>query len=527
MERRPTLVIRRISQVALPAFVPHNPDQLPTPKRSQEGSRSASLTVKVLVFVVPALVGFMVAYSAIQLVSPFNNLTEWLAWVGVALVVSMATSLFVGDVFRRMIGETRLSKRANAFDTQVEQVFGETLRAGSPRNIRKSAVRSGQDAKGIDQIMELLERVGRHDRLTRGHSERVRAYATLIGNEIGLEEEEMTSLGWSSLMHDIGKLDVPNWLLNTPEKPNAEEMQQLERHCESATNRLRRVEKYFGPKIYDAALYHHEQWDGSGYPHGLAGEDIPLFGRIAAIADVFDVMTHARSYKEPLPTGLAREELERGAGTQFDPKLVAAFLRIGDEQLNNIRSWAASAAGVAWVGSRVAAMTAHLALGAAAVGGAAAVAGGPPAEMPPPQIAFAEPSTTTTTAAPTTTTTAAPSTTTAAPTTTATPTTTPTTIATTTTTTTIATTTTAPRFLTVNYQIGTNEIDGVIVTVDADELHVFLDGELHQTIELTSDQRAVPVVFDVTNLAPGAHEVRFDLYLNDSLLSSDTTAIVV
>jgi len=255
-------------------------------RTSREGSRSrpATAVTKGVVFVVPAALGFAIAYSILTVMGPYSSTIEHVAWFGIAVLVSGVTSIFAGDM-------TRLS--------------------------------------------------------TREHSERVRAYASLIGTQIGLSDEELASLNWTALLHDIGKLDVPPWILTTETLPSEGERDVLQRHPETARARLRRLEPTLGASIYDGALYHHEQWDGKGYPHQLLGSQIPLHGRITAIANAFDVMTSARSYKKPLPISDARQELTSEAGTLFDPELVAAFLRIGDEDLKAIRGWSVSIAGFA------------------------------------------------------------------------------------------------------------------------------------------------------------------------------------
>ena len=476
----------------------------------EKGRKAAARTIQLIVFLVPAVLGFVIAYSILAVMAPFTSVAEWVLWLFIAVVVSLATSLFIGDGVRNLIRRTPLYRKANNFDTKVEELFGSSLREGSPKNVKRNAIELGHDADFIDEILFLLDQLGRHERLSRGHSERVRAYAALIGKQIGLSEDELELLSWSALMHDIGKLDVPSWLLSSPERPTDEEWEVLKRHPESAVNRLRKLERIVGSTIYDGALNHHERWDGTGYPQGLSETDIPLFGRITAIADTFDVMTHARSYKKPLPIADARKELEKNSGTQFDPGLIAAFLQIGDEDLKFVRGWSATIAGVAVAGSRLAIVGSQATVVAATVAGAGVAS--TTIETLPPPLAFEE-------AIPTSTT---------APTTTVTPTTT-TTVAptTTTTTTTIATTTTAQRLMGVDYQIGNNTIDDVEVTVEADELQVFLDGELFEIFELADGQRIVPIVFDVTNFAPGVHQLRFDLYLDGVLLSSDQSVIVV
>lgn len=508
--------------MTLPPEVSDNVSPKPrTAKTKRTGSRPASIAIHLIVFLIPAIVGFVLAIVILRSASPFLSIPEWLLWIGIAIVVSLAASLLLGDFIRDFIRGTALFRKANRFDTEVGELFGTALRSGSPKNAKKNAIKMGHDEDLIDSVLELLNQITRHDRLTRGHLERVRAYSSLIGEELGLSKDELEKLNWSALMHDVGKLDVPSWLLSSENAPTDEEWEVLKRHPEASRHRLRKLVKSLGPSVSEGALYHHERWDGTGYPAGLAKGEIPLFGRITAVADAFDVMTNARSYKSPLPVAVAREELMAGAGGQFDPDIVSAFLRIGDEELKDIRGWSAAIGGIAVVGSRVAAIGSQVAIVGATVAGVAASAFS--TDTVPPAIAFQAPApvtTSTTTAAPTTT---APPTTT----TTVAPTTTTTIAPTTTTTTTIATTTTAPRFLTVNYAIGTNTIDDVVVTVEADSLEVFLDGELFEVFELDEGQRNVAITFDVTNLAAGPHPIQFDLYKDGVLLSSDPSVIIV
>lgn len=475
--------------------------------------RRASRNLRVILLIVPAVAGFLIAYSILQATGPFVNVWEFVAWFLVALTLSFVTSVFVGDFVFEHLTRTRMYEKANCFETTVEELFGTQLRDGSARSIQRRATERGIDAKFIDDVTMLLDQLGRHEKLTRGHSERVRAYASMIGKEMGLKQAELEQLNWAAMLHDVGKLDVPPWILTSPDAPTPDEWDALRRHPESARYRLRRLEKTLGPTIYQPALEHHERWDGQGYPNGLKEGEISLFGRITAVADTFDVITHARSYKQPQTIAEAREELMSAAGTQFDPDVVAAFIRIGSDQLKAVRGWSATVAGVAITGSRLASFGSQLAVtGAVVVGGAVGADAWVTTTIP---TAIAAVETTTTTAAPTT----------VAPTTTTT-----TTIATTTTTaappTTTTTTTIAPRLLTVSYQIGTNEIDGVIVELEAaDTLEVFLNGDLHQTIEIEPGVRTVSIVFDVTDLAPGPHPVRFDLYSQGTLISQDHSAI--
>lgn len=489
-------------------------------EQKQQGQGEAArlpLSFRLAAFALPALVGFVLASAILWFVGPFQSTIELVAWLLVAFVVSFAIATFTAEVVQRAVRRTDTYRNTIQFDSQVDELFGEYLRTGNIRTLRKTAQENGHSLTMIDAVAAQLDELTKHDRLTRGHTERVRAYASLIGNEMGLPEDQVELLNWTAMMHDIGKLDVPGNILNKPGKPTPEEWDVLKGHPWAAFKRLNMLEEHFGESIYEGALYHHERWDGTGYPFGLTGNEIPLFGRITAVADAFDVMTHARSYKDPSPIGEARDELLRAAGSHFDPNVVAAFVRIGEQDLREIRGLSATFAGLSLVGSQVGSVVSNVAISVATLVGAGVTIAA--AEEPPPAaVAFASEEAPDTTVAPTTTT--LPETTTTAP---------PTTIETTTTTiaeTTTTTTTTIPdTLITLNYAISTNLVDGLEATVDADQLIVFVDDVEASSHPLAPGQRLVPVVFNLTELGVGQHIVRFELFNNGVLVSTDETII--
>ncbi len=475
--------------------------------------RLASFAVRAFIFLVPAITGFAIAFSVLELMSPFPTTWELVAWFAIALIISLVASMFVGEVIRVWITHTAIYKKANSFDTAVEELFGSSLRDGNAKAVKKEAVKRGLDTEFVDDVIMLLDHLGRHEKLTRGHSERVRAYSSLIGKQMGLSRHKLEQLNWTALLHDIGKLDVPARILTSPDKPTQEEWESLQRHPAASESRLDSLEDTLGETIYHGALYHHERWDGSGYPHGLAGTEIPLYGRIVAVADVFDVMTHARSYKTPQPVSEARKELLKVAGTQLDPEVVDAFIRIGDDDLKAVRGWSATFAGISLSSTRVTAVGSQAATAVATVVGAVVASSGSVTTVPA-AIAF-EPVPSTTTAS-------------IAPTTSVAPTTTESIAPTTTTTVTTTTTTEKPvRLLNLTYEIVANEVDGVNVELGTvDRLDAYLNGELDQSIELVPGQRLALVTFDVTDLARGPHPVRFELFSGETLVSTDETAII-
>ncbi len=482
----------------------HQADSATTPT-------TAMKIVRLIAFGVPPLGGFLCAWTALQWGRPFADRVDHYSWLGVAVGLSLVTSMALSVVISRVLPLTRLYDMANNFEEELDSRFRSALRAGNARTILKSGDVEMDRAEQIEHVLSLMSRLNKHERLTRGHSERVRAYSVLIGEQMELDPDELTRLNWAAMLHDVGKLDVPASILTSPDRPTSAQWAVLKRHPAMARQYLQPLESWLGDSIHDASEAHHERWDGTGYPAGLAGEEIPLFARIVAVADAFDVMTHTRSYKKPFSLEHAKEELRNGASTQFDPNVVAAFLRIGDAELGGVRGWSTAIAGVSVAAeSNLVSVGSQMLVATTAAGSGIVVANEPP--PPPPVIAFEE-------VAPTTT---------VPPTTTAAPTTVPATTTTITTTTTTSTTTTTEKpiqLMNLGYMIKTIDQEGVDSTVNADVLEVWLDDELNQTIELDGE-RGVTVVLDVTDLSSGVHMVRFDLYDRGTLVSTETTPII-
>jgi putative nucleotidyltransferase with HDIG domain len=164
------------------------------------------------------------------------------------------------------------------------------------------------------------------DSETHGHSERVVTYSLRLGREYGLDSDRMKALEFGSLLHDIGKIGVPDAILRKPAKLTDEEWVRMREHPSHGQQILRGIE--FLEKASRVVAQHHEQWDGSGYPLGLRGEDIDICARIFAVADAFDAITSDRVYRRGKSYEAAAEELDEWAGKQFDVKVVAAFHRV-------------------------------------------------------------------------------------------------------------------------------------------------------------------------------------------------------
>ncbi|MFB7213660.1 HD-GYP domain-containing protein [Streptomyces sp. NPDC056255] len=174
-------------------------------------------------------------------------------------------------------------------------------------------------------IRALVQAVDIKDTYTRGHSERVGRASVLIARELGMDPGRLEVVRFAGILHDVGKLGVPTRVLRKDGPLTPEERQVIELHPEYGHEIVRGIG--FLGEARAAILHHHERLDGSGYPYGLSGREIPEFARVVAVADAFDAMTSTRSYRRGRPVPAALEELKRCAGTQFDPQMVRALAR--------------------------------------------------------------------------------------------------------------------------------------------------------------------------------------------------------
>lgn len=185
----------------------------------------------------------------------------------------------------------------------------------------KLSERSSMRSKTIDLIMNaLFEKSNREAR----HSNRVSSLCKAIGSKMNFDKESVNQIGIAGLIHDIGKIGIDEKILNKPGSLTADEKVEIERHPEIGWRLLSSTNEF--SVLAQFVLSHHEKWDGSGYPHGIKGKEIPLESRIIALADAYDAMTSERSYRKALCKDAATKELTRCSGTQFDPEIVDVFV---------------------------------------------------------------------------------------------------------------------------------------------------------------------------------------------------------
>ncbi|MFC1911121.1 diguanylate cyclase [Chloroflexota bacterium] len=179
---------------------------------------------------------------------------------------------------------------------------------------------------GLSAVYALVSVVEARDPYVYGHSRRVNTYAVALAEKIGLSPDEVSRVSTAALLHDIGKIGVPDEVLNKKARLTAENWEAIKAHPRLGTSIVSNIPQLV--RCADSILHHHERWDGTGYPEGSKGEQIPLESRILAIADSFEAMSSARPYRPALSREDVMEELRKGAGTQFDPNLVEVFIGI-------------------------------------------------------------------------------------------------------------------------------------------------------------------------------------------------------
>ena len=192
--------------------------------------------------------------------------------------------------------------------------------------------RTEHDRKIIIQSMKTFTNfIDAKDKYTRGHSIRVGFYTKKIAERMEFDEDELDNIYYIALLHDVGKINISDAILNKPGKLDDEERDIIKTHTTNGAQILKDFSSV--PHIVEGARYHHERYDGKGYPEGLSGEQIPLVARIIGVADAFDAMNSDRCYRKAYPMEKIVKELKEGAGKQFDPEVVKVMLELIEEKV--------------------------------------------------------------------------------------------------------------------------------------------------------------------------------------------------
>lgn len=203
----------------------------------------------------------------------------------------------------------------------------ETLRGSLELQVQQKT--SELEAMILQSITAIAASVDARGAYMKGHSTRVAEYAVLIAMELGWDEEKVNALYHAALLHDIGKIGIPDTIFNKPGKLSVNEMEVIRSHTLVGAEILKDIKSM--KEVQESVAYHHERYDGKGYPYGLAGEDIPLTARIVAVADAYDAMTSERVYRSRLPQDKVLAELRNERGRQFDPDITDIILRLLSE----------------------------------------------------------------------------------------------------------------------------------------------------------------------------------------------------
>ncbi|HUO46435.1 MAG TPA: HD-GYP domain-containing protein [Acidimicrobiia bacterium] len=292
----------------------------------------AAFSIRALAFVIPLVSGYFAgAFVADRLEQPrtVSGVVFW--WLLVISVASLAAHV-VDRYTRLLIPLSGLLRMTMAFPDKAPSRFRIAQRASNftvlRQRIEDAAARGDHDvASASELVLSLAAALSHHDRKTRGHSERTRAYTDLLSEELRLPEPDRDKLRWAALLHDVGKLEVPAEILNKDAGLSDEEWEIIRRHPITGMRLIAPIASWLGPWA-PTIEHHHERWDGSGYPYGLTGENISFGARIVAVADAYDVITAGRSYQPSRAHSEARKEVARHAGTQFDPKVVRALMNV-------------------------------------------------------------------------------------------------------------------------------------------------------------------------------------------------------
>jgi response regulator RpfG family c-di-GMP phosphodiesterase len=238
-------------------------------------------------------------------------------------------------VVERTLEKRRLILENKAHQEHLEELVAQRTQELVEKNLEVRSLYRELEGTYESTLQALVTALDLRDNETHGHSHRVVEYAMVVAEHMGVAEPDLTWIKRGAILHDVGKIGVSDAILRKPGKLTEEEWEEMRRHPEMGYRMLKHI-PFLEPAL-DIVLSHQERFDGTGYPHRLKGEEIPLGARIFAVVDTFDAMTSDRPYRKALGQQEVRDELQRCCGTQFDPQVVDAFLSIKPSTWDEIR----------------------------------------------------------------------------------------------------------------------------------------------------------------------------------------------
>jgi len=279
-----------------------------------EGERIRVIWRERLAWLAVHYVGFGLTAGAFVVIERDHGAWAVLFFAIPLLIMYVAERQYV-DRSRESVAELR---------KQRDELAAANTRLGKALSNNQELTRRMQRSY-LSTITSLARTIEAKDPYTGGHTERVRDFAMLLATEMGLCEEDLRAVEVGAVIHDIGKIGIPDGILTKPGRLTDEEFDTMRRHPEISSYIVSELD--LPPIVQHMVRSHHERWDGRGYPDGLAGEQIPLAARILCVADTVDAMTSNRPYRDALPVEVAVEEVRKLAGVQFCPKVAETFLR--------------------------------------------------------------------------------------------------------------------------------------------------------------------------------------------------------
>lgn len=295
-----------------------------------ENNNYSRAPLNILCYVIPVAI---VILQELTIIKNIKKIDFKLA-ISMIICISLPTLSSVIQIFAYGISITNIVTAAIVcvFYTYALRFLSEAAKRATKHEIEFYKEAQKKEAMLFGQTTEALANaIDAKDSYTSGHSSRVANYSKLIALEAGLSEEECEQVYFAGMLHDIGKIGIRNYIINKPGKLTEEEFAVIKSHTVIGNQILLSIKQ--NPFLALGAHYHHERYDGTGYPEGISGDNIPRVARIIAVADAYDAMTSERSYRKPLERNEVRRELIDCSGTQFDPIFAKAMLDLIDREI--------------------------------------------------------------------------------------------------------------------------------------------------------------------------------------------------